>query len=172
MKEIDFRQDLLPLKDKLFRLALRITLNRLEAEDLTQDTLLRAWSHREDLAKARSIEAYCVAMCRNLALDYVKRSETKNLSLEAEQEAYAAPDQNLSPEEELERKEKLARVHQLISALPEQQRTAIQLRDIEEMTYAEAAEAMGLAETNFRVILHRARKAIKQQYETITQNGL
>ena len=50
MKTIDFRYDLLPLKDKVFRLALRITLNREEAEDITQDTLLKAWERREELA--------------------------------------------------------------------------------------------------------------------------
>ena len=43
METIDFRQDLLPLKDKIFRLALRVCLNREEAEDITQDILVRAW---------------------------------------------------------------------------------------------------------------------------------
>ena len=41
MREIDFRNDILPLKDSLFRLALRITLNKAEAEDVVQDTMMR-----------------------------------------------------------------------------------------------------------------------------------
>lgn len=57
MKTIDFRYDLLPLKDKVFRLALRITQSREEAEDITQDTLLKAWERREELAGVKSIEA-------------------------------------------------------------------------------------------------------------------
>ena len=57
MKQIDFRLDLLPLKDKIYRTGLRITLNAQEAEDLTQDTLLREWSKRNDLQQIGSLEA-------------------------------------------------------------------------------------------------------------------
>ena len=45
MQEISFRDDILPLKDKLFRLALRITFNRAEAEDVVQETLIRVWNN-------------------------------------------------------------------------------------------------------------------------------
>ena len=58
MKEIDFRHDLLPLKDKIFRLALRITLRADEAEDITEETLVRAWEKRGELAQVNSLEAY------------------------------------------------------------------------------------------------------------------
>ena len=47
MKEISFQNDVLPLKNKLFRLALRITLNREEAEDVVQDTLIKVWNARD-----------------------------------------------------------------------------------------------------------------------------
>ena len=57
MKEIDFREDLLPLKNKLYRLALRITLDTAEAEDVTQDTLIRVWTKREELGALNSLEA-------------------------------------------------------------------------------------------------------------------
>ena len=46
MKEIDFLNDLLPLKHKLYRLAQRITLDSLEAEDVVEDTLVRVWERR------------------------------------------------------------------------------------------------------------------------------
>ena len=48
MQEISFRNDILPLKDKLFRLALRITSDRAEAEDVVQETLIRVWNKREE----------------------------------------------------------------------------------------------------------------------------
>ena len=75
MNQIDFRQDLLPLKDKIYRLALRITLNRQEAEDLTQDTLLRAWDKRVELCAVQSLEAYCLTIVRRLALDRLALKE-------------------------------------------------------------------------------------------------
>ena len=47
MKKISFQNDVLPLKNQLFRLALRITLNREEAEDIVQDTLMKLWDKRD-----------------------------------------------------------------------------------------------------------------------------
>lgn len=170
MKQIDFRKDLLPLKDKIYRMGLRITLNAQEAEDLTQDTLIRAWNKRDELAQVANIEAFCIAICRHLALDRVARCENANASLEAE--AVNPYDNEPTPDEKLERDEKLKRVHQLFNALPERLRTALQLRDIEEMSYAEAAQAMNISEDLFKVTLHRARKAIKTQYEKIENYGL
>lgn len=56
MKEISFQNDVLPLKNKLFRLALRITLNREEAEDVVQDTLIKVWNARDRWQELDSIE--------------------------------------------------------------------------------------------------------------------
>ena len=47
MKEISFRTDVLPLKNELFRMALRITLNRDDAEDVVQETMMKVWNRRE-----------------------------------------------------------------------------------------------------------------------------
>ena len=82
MKIIDFRHELLPLKDKMFRLALRITLNRAEAEDVTQDILLRVWEQRESLGELRSLEAYVLTAVRNLAHDRVAKTDNANVSLD------------------------------------------------------------------------------------------
>ena len=57
MNAISFREDVLPLKDKIFRLALRITLDRQEAEDIVQDILMRIWDRRESLGEVESIAA-------------------------------------------------------------------------------------------------------------------
>lgn len=83
MKEIDFRYDLLPLKNKLFRLALRITMDTAEAEDVTEDTLIRLWEKRDALAAVDSVEAYALTVCRNLSLDRCRSSEKACLSLTA-----------------------------------------------------------------------------------------
>jgi DNA-directed RNA polymerase specialized sigma24 family protein len=58
MKEIDFRNDVLPLKDKLFRLALRITLSREDAEDIVQDTLLKVWNNRDEMGDEHTDDSH------------------------------------------------------------------------------------------------------------------
>ena len=120
--------------------------------------------------RAENIEAFCITICRNLALDRIARSEQANQSLEGNQ--IDSIDASRSPEEQLIHDDRLQRVHQLFNALPERMRTALQLRDIEGMSYAEAAKAMDLSEDLFKVTLHRARKAIKTQYEKIENYGL
>jgi len=73
MKRISFQTDVLPLKNILFRLALRITLNHAEAEDVVQDTMMKVWNRRDELDQIDSIEAFCLTICRNLSLDKVRR---------------------------------------------------------------------------------------------------
>ena len=85
MKNISFRNDVLPLKDVLYRLALRITLNHEEAQDIVQDTLIKVWNKRDDWQSLDNIEAFSMTICRNLALDALKKKGNNNESLEKEQ---------------------------------------------------------------------------------------
>ena len=68
----------MPLKDKLFRLALRITFDRAEAEDVVQDTMIRVWNKREEWTQFGSIEAYCLTVAKNLAIDRSQKKEAQN----------------------------------------------------------------------------------------------
>ena len=74
IKQVSFRNDVLPLKNALYRLALRITLNSAEAEDIVQDTLIKVWNKRDEWQDIKSIEAYSLTICRNLSLDRIKRA--------------------------------------------------------------------------------------------------
>lgn len=166
MKEVDFRRDLLPLKDKIFRLCLRISSNLQDAEDLTQETLLKAWSKCQSSAEICNLEAFCLTVARNLSLDLVAKKEHEALSLEQVAEKEVPPG-TPSPHERLEMEERLRLVDKIIQTLPETRRTAFQLRDIEGLSYKEAADVMGISEENFKVVLHRARKEIKLRFEQI-----
>lgn len=117
MKEISFRNDVLPLKDKLFRLALRITLNREEAEDIVQDTLIKVWNSRDKWQRLDSIEAYSLTIARNLSLDRIKKMENQNGSLEDEKTE--RPDATSNPSERMIQKDKLDIVKRMIDELPE-----------------------------------------------------
>ena len=79
MKEISFKNDVLPLKDKLFRLALRITLNREEAEDIVQDTLMKLWNQRDEWSAIQNMAPYSMTICRNLSLDPREKKDKRNL---------------------------------------------------------------------------------------------
>lgn len=169
MQEISFRNDILPLKDKLFRLALRITLDRTEAEDVVQDTLIRVWNKRDEWAQFDSIEAYCLTVARNLAIDRSQKMEAQHVGLTAETQEL--PDA-LTPDRQLEHDEQLKLVHRLVNELPEKQRIILQLRDIEGKSYKEIADLLQLTEEQVKVNLFRARQRIKLKYNEIETYGL
>ena len=73
MKKVSFRNDVLPLKNVLYRLALRITMNREEAEDAVQETMIKVWDKRDSWQELDSIEAFSLTICRNVALDMTRR---------------------------------------------------------------------------------------------------
>lgn len=177
MKEISFRNDVLPLKDKLFRLALRITLNREEAEDIVQDTLVKVWKQisdsNEDGGKAKdidSIEAFSITICRNLSLDHNELKEKRNISFD--ETLHDRPDISSTPDERLIRNEGENMIEKILNGLPEKQRTAMQLRDIEGKTYSEIAEIMNISEADVKVNIFRARKKIKEQFINLNKYGL
>ncbi len=157
MENISFRTTVLPLSDRLYRLALRITMNKAEAEDVVQDTLLKVWECREDWNQINNLEAFAIATCRNRALDLAKRAgrDTENLD-------EMAHFSSQTPHEQLEAREEISLVRRLMDSLPEVQRTIMLLRDIEGKTYQEIAQTLDISETQVKVYLHRARTKIKE----------
>ena len=164
MENVSFRTTVLPLSDRLFRLALRITMNRAEAEDVVQDTLLKVWEQREEWERIDSLEAYALTVCRNRALDSLKRMGRDTRSLDEMDGSSHATDSGLR---RLEAREQLSLVRKFMDGLPEVQRTIMLLRDIEGKTYQEIAQTIGVSETQVKVYLHRARTKIKERIWTI-----
>ena len=163
---------MLPLKNELFRLALRITLNREDAEDVVQETMIRVWNRRDQWEQIESIEAFCTTICRNLALDKTKRASNQDASLD--DEGHDAPDQSYSanPEEQAMQRDKVERVRRLMDQLPEKQRTCMQLRDVEGKSYKEIAAVMDITEQQVKINIFRARQSIKQESLKQEQYGL
>lgn len=173
MKTITFQNDILPLKNQLFRLALRITLNRVEAEDIVQETMIKVWNRRDDWQQIESIEAFCMTICRNLALDKVKHLSNQNESLDESLNS-ETPDLSSSsnPEWQAEQRSKVETVKRLINGLSEKQRTVMQLRDFEGKSYKEISAIMDISEEQVKVNLFRARQSIKKQFIEAERYGL
>ena len=170
MKNISFRNDVLPLKDALYRLALRITLSHEEAEDIVQDTLIKVWDKRESWNEIESIEAYSITICRNLALDRIKKHDNLNDSLEERQTE--SPDTSSTPFEDTLQQDRIELVRNLVNALPEKQRSCMQLRDFEGKPYKEIAKILGISEEQVKVNIFRARQTVKERFQKFDNYGL
>ena len=182
MKKISFRNDILPLKNELYRLALRITLNPAEAEDVVQETMIKVWNRRDRWEEIDSIEAFCLTICRNISLDKMKKAENQNPSLESLRvgewnsgtDGHDAPDHSYSsnPEEQAMQRDRIALVRQLIDNLPEKQRSCMQLREFEGKSYKEIAKILSVTEEQVKINIFRARQLIKQQFIKAENYGL
>ena len=170
MKKISFRHDVLPLKDVLYRLALRITLKHEEAEDIVQDTLIKIWNKRDEWEQIESIEAYSLTICRNLALDRIrlKLSQTESL----DNSHLDTPDMGASPYEQMLLKDRLDLVKRIVDTLPEKQRSCLQLRDFEGKSYKEIAAILEISEEQVKINIYRARQVIKQKFIEAEKYGL
>ena len=170
MEELRFRTDILPLKNKLYRLALRITLDTAEAEDIVQETLIKVWNQREQLDAVESLEAFCMTICRNMALDKKEKKDNQHEQL-TEDLAEQRTD-FFTPHENLVQDEHLQIVHRLFNELPINYREVVQLRDIEGKSYKEIAQILGITEEQVKVNLFRGRQRIREQFKNIENYGL
>lgn len=162
--ELSFRNNILPLKNELYRLALRITMNAAEAEDVVQETMMKVWARRDQWEQIESIEAFCMTICRNLSLDKMRRMDNQTQSLDA---AYDPKDQHVAsnPEEQAVQRDRIQLVRQLISQLPEKQRSCMQLRDMEGKSYKDIATILGITEEQVKVNIFRARQTIREKFK-------
>jgi len=159
MNQAEFLNTVLPLKDKVFRLAKRLLISIDEAEDATQELFLKLWKNKKKLTKYRSVEAFAMTMTKNYCLDQLKAKRSNNLTLVHSN----YKDTTISLERSIELKDCVNRVHSLIENLPEKQKIIIQLRDIENFEFEEIGKILDLQPTAVRVSLSRARKTIREQ---------
>lgn len=159
----------MPLKDKLYRMALRITFDTAEAEDIVQDTLIKVWDKREEWPQVASIEAYCMTICRNLSLDRREKKEAQHIALD--ENLHNRPDVS-TPYDKMAASDSIRILGELLKGLPQTQQDIVQLREIEGKSYKEIATVLNLSEEQVKVYLFRARQRIKQRYKEIQGYGL
>lgn len=159
MTQNEFLQYIQPFKDKIYRLAKRLLISKEAAEDATQEILLKLWSQRTKLRHYKSAEAFSITMTKNFCYDILKSKQAKNLKLSHND----YEEKHTALQQEIELKDSAKWVERLINELPKQQRTIIQLRDIEAYDFESIATIMNMNSTAVRVALSRARKTIREQ---------
>lgn len=150
-----------PYKDKMFRYAYGILRDKMAAEDVVQESLVKIWKKRAQFVDIENKEAWCITIARNLAIDKLRANKKKYTSDITEH--YDISDENPGPERKVVLKDALAKVRAVLNGLPEAQREIITLRDVDGHTYKEIAELMDYTVDQVKVNLHRARKELREQ---------
>lgn len=157
------------IRNKIFRITKRILVSQEEAEDATQEVIVKLWQMDESKRNGfMSLEAYSVTMAKNYCLDRLKSKQAQNLSLD---ERYSGSFSD-SLTKKIEHRDDLNWVGKLIDELPQKERMIIQLREIEQYDFDEIASILNLPEGTIRVYLSRIRKKLRKQFLDIQNHGI
>lgn len=137
----------------VFRFALYLCGNRAEAEDITSETFVRAWTSPEPI-RAATLRGYLFTIARNLFLQGLRKSK-RHVELSEE-----VRDPQASPQTQAEDKAEFRAVLAGLQRLPEADRAALAMRAFEGMHYEEIAQALGIPLATVKVKIHRARLAL------------
>ena len=144
----------------VFRVAFRMLQDRAEAEDVTQETFLRAWKALPDWQPKAKFSTWACTVALNLCRDRLRKKKPVLMD-----ELPERVDTALRPEEALASQQAQAGIAAMIAQLPERQREALTLCALEGMTNIEAAAAMDVSVRALESLLARARRAMKAQLQ-------
>lgn len=164
-----FERYVLPELDVLFRVAMSITRNPSDAEDLVQDTLLRAFRSIERF-DGRYPRAWLLTILRNAQVNRVRRKRPELLRDPASGQRLLEEDHpHVSAEDDALQATFDAEVELAFTALPDRFRRVVELVDLDGNSYQQAADSLGVPVGTVMSRLHRARKRIRDHLDT---NGL
>ncbi len=167
----EFKQNILPLKNKLYRFAYRLMSDEEEAKDIVQETMIKVWNRQESLSHIENIEAWCMRVTKNMALDKLKSKRYQ--TTDTIKEGFDLQDQHIHhPGKLTELKDLMDMIKNFIDRLPDKQQQVFQLRDIEGLSYKEIGEVMKIDLNQVKVNLFRARKSVKENLININAYGL
>jgi RNA polymerase sigma-70 factor (ECF subfamily) len=159
----DFRELAEEYAGRIFTYARYSLRHREDAEDVTQEVLVRLWKHH-DAIEAGSTATWVMRVTRNLVIDVSRRRQARTAvfanGLEgAEVAALAA--RGLAPDAEAGRAEWREQIEAAVARLEEPYRSIVVMREIQGFAYEEIAEAMNMPLGTIKVYLHRARRRLR-----------
>lgn len=155
---------------RAYSMALQLTRNPSEAEDLVQETYIKAWRAFDSYLPGRPFLNWILRIMQRAYLDFrrrdnpVRKAESLNSMLspsDGEVQEIPIPDERSNPADELEKAELGAEILAALEELPDVYRDAIRLCDLERMSYSEIADDQNTTVGTVRSRIHRGRKLLR-----------
>jgi RNA polymerase sigma-70 factor, ECF subfamily len=162
-----FEELVITYQHRIFGVAARMLGNRAEAEEIAQETFLRAHRALPEFRAEAPLGTWLYTIASRLCLNRLAGSH-RRLTRADEDALAAAPTDEPDAAVALERSELDQALREAIASLPEERRIVVVLRDLEGLTYEEIAEVLALAPGTVRSRLHRARLDLKAKLERFT----
>ena len=150
---------------KVFNVAYKFVGRHDEAEDLTQEIFLKLFKSLDTFDRRANFQTWLISISRNLCIDHYrsvrKERETIDRAVDTNELSPAARD--AGPIVALEQQDRVALLRETLAALPESLRTAVLMRDIQELSYQEIADRLGLPEGTVKSRINRGRAELARQ---------
>lgn len=156
-----FERLVLRYKDALIQFIMRYVRDIYLAEDLAQDAFVEVLLHKERYRMDMAFKTYLYTIGRNKAIDYIRKNSALVFTEDYAEVGAAIQDEQLLEEQVIKEEEK-RELYQLLKKLKPEYERVLYLIDLEELSYAEAAQVIGKSENQVRVLIHRARKKLQQ----------
>jgi RNA polymerase sigma factor (sigma-70 family) len=170
--QIAWEQIVRQYRRKVFNVAYKFVGKHDEAEDLTQDIFLKIFKSLDTFDRRANFQTWLISISRNLCIDHYrsvrKERETIDREVDAADLAPATPEPG--PVAALEQRDRVALLKQAMSALPESLRTAVLMRDIQELSYQEIADRLRLPEGTVKSRINRGRTELARQIRKLRGN--
>jgi RNA polymerase sigma-70 factor (ECF subfamily) len=165
MTREEFQKEVIPIGDKMYRIAFRLLGNSESAKDVLQELFLKLWEKRSELHKLSSLDAYACTILKNKCLDKLRLQKPMvdigilNIHSDNSETAF-------------DHSEGISEIRKAMQMLPEKQRLIMQMRDIDCCTFEEIALILDSSVNNVRVQLCSARKWVKEELYKVYNYGI
>ena len=155
---------------KVFNVAYKFVGRHDEAEDLAQDIFLKVFKSLSTFDRRANFQTWLISVSRNLCIDHYrsvrKERQTIDRNVDANELSPASPD--AGPIAALEQRDRVLLLRQALATLPDTLRTAVVMRDIQELSYQEIADRLALPEGTVKSRINRGRTELARQIKTLT----
>jgi RNA polymerase sigma-70 factor (ECF subfamily) len=150
---------------KVFNVAYKFVGKHDEAEDLTQDIFLKIFKSLDTFDRRANFQTWLISISRNLCIDHYRsvRKERETIDRDVDANELTPASSEPGPVAALEQRDRVTLLRQAMSGLPDTLRTAVMMRDIQELSYQEIADRLRLPEGTVKSRINRGRTELARQ---------
>jgi len=157
---------------KVFNVAYKFVGKHDEAEDLTQDIFLKIFKALKSFDRRANFQTWIISISRNLCIDHYRsvRKERQTIARDVDSNDLQPATSDRGPYAQAEHQDLRAQLRQALETLPITLRTAVVLRDLQELSYQEIADRLGLPEGTVKSRINRGRIELAHQLRRLQEN--
>jgi len=154
---------------KVFNVAYKFVGRHDEAEDLTQDIFLKIFKSLDTFDRRANFQTWLISISRNLCIDHYRsvRKERETIDRGVDASELSPRSREVSPMQALEQRDRVMLLRQALAELPETLRSAVLMRDIQELSYQEIADKLRLPEGTVKSRINRGRTELARQIKRL-----